>query len=432
MLSKGFNREYAKLKREAQILGTLRHRYITSLTNVFEQKESLYLVMELIKGGELFDQIVYHNIKPYKGHMSEPEARYVFIQVASALEYIHGKQIVHRDLKPENILVVRNRRLLEREALQQDYTWNTLMEYDLEKACQLQAYDIKISDFGLAKLIADGYSIATTRTGTPQYWAPEVAASVDKNLAGRSSSQSGSRNQQAPQNAAASDPEGYSFSADLWSLGVIMYVMLCGKYPFDGQNSGELIAKAKFDYPSNVSDLSDLAKNLIENLVVKDPRDRMPLKHCLKCKWATLSMIHLKCKFYRPKVPLEQWNQREILLPIRYDEATARTTKYLCKLNTNMDKDGKWSRSGSNRGNGTNLYDDGAGNVEDEPPNEMDIVRNHEMLDTLWAKISEFRKASMLDDILDFDLDVYGERFFTVKFRYMLPESEKTGVVLVC
>jgi serine/threonine protein kinase len=85
------------------------------------------------------------------------------------------------------------------------------MECDVDKASQLQAYDIKLSDFGLAKLVADGYSIATTRTGTPQYWAPEVASSVDKKLT--SSSKKGDPQQQQQQ-------EGYSFSADLWSLGV--------------------------------------------------------------------------------------------------------------------------------------------------------------------------------------------------------------------
>ena len=80
----------------------------------------------------------------------------------------------------------------------------------------MQAYEIKLSDFGLAKLVADGYSIATTRTGTPQYWAPEVATSLGH---------------QRSEKASAG---GYGFSADLWSMGVVLYVMLCGRYPFTG------------------------------------------------------------------------------------------------------------------------------------------------------------------------------------------------------
>jgi serine/threonine-protein kinase CHEK2 len=133
-------------------------------------------------GGELFDQIVDHNLRPYNGRFSEPEAKYVFLQIASGLDYVHQKKIVHRDLKPENILVSRRRALLDRASLLADRRWTKLMECDVDKASQLQAYDIKLSDFGLAKLVADGYSIATTRTGTPQYWAPEVASSVDKKL----------------------------------------------------------------------------------------------------------------------------------------------------------------------------------------------------------------------------------------------------------
>ena len=63
--------------------------------------------MELVEDGELFDKIVDHNLRPYKGRFSEPEGRYVFNQIGQGLSYVHSKQIVHRDLKPENILVVR-------------------------------------------------------------------------------------------------------------------------------------------------------------------------------------------------------------------------------------------------------------------------------------------------------------------------------------
>ena len=102
-----FQREYKKLQREAKILSNLRHRQITSLRHVVEQSDHLFLVMELVQDGELFDKIVDHNIAPYKGRFSEPEGRFVLNQVASGLSYVHSRQIVHRDLKPENILVVR-------------------------------------------------------------------------------------------------------------------------------------------------------------------------------------------------------------------------------------------------------------------------------------------------------------------------------------
>ena len=89
--------------------------------------------------------------------------------------YIHEKEIVHRDLKPENILVSRRNRLLNKSTISDKPLWKKLMRVTSpESACLLDAFDIKISDFGLAKLVADGYSIAKTQVGTQQYWAPEV------------------------------------------------------------------------------------------------------------------------------------------------------------------------------------------------------------------------------------------------------------------
>lgn len=102
----------------------------------------------------------------------------MFVQIAAGLKYVHMKQIVHRDLKPENILVFRRYPLIRPEELASDPRWNVFVECDHATTARMMAYEIKLSDFGLAKLVADGYSIATTRTGTPQYWAPEVATSL--------------------------------------------------------------------------------------------------------------------------------------------------------------------------------------------------------------------------------------------------------------
>eukprot|EP00392_Amoebophrya_sp_AT5.2_P014682 g14843.t1 len=126
----GFSREYGKLQREAQILSTLRNKYITSLVDVIEQRDNLYLVMEIVPHGELFDRILDHDNAPYVARFSEPEARYVFVQIAAGLKYVHMKQIVHRDLKPENILVFRRYPLIRPEELASDPRWNVFVECD--------------------------------------------------------------------------------------------------------------------------------------------------------------------------------------------------------------------------------------------------------------------------------------------------------------
>jgi len=102
-------------------------------------------------------------------------------------------------------------------------------------------------------------------------------------------------------------------------LGVVLYVMLCGRYPFDGQNAASNIHRAYFEYPRHV-DLSDEVKNLIESLVERIPKRRLSIQNCLRCKWSKFSIMHMKCVFYRPKI--KDWKRRRIILPIRYDAAT--------------------------------------------------------------------------------------------------------------
>ncbi len=172
------------------------------------------------------------------------------------------------------------------------------MECNRDRTAKMVGYEIKLSDFGLAKLVADGYSVACTRTGTPQYWAPEVATA---HRAGGSSQQ--------PTNGPGR--QGYTFSADLWSLGVVLYVMLCGRYPFTGtpQNMEESQTKASFEFPKRAG-ISNEVKYLITNLVRREPKKRMSLMNCLRCKWSTKSMMMMKCLFFKQKIPLHHWNAR--------------------------------------------------------------------------------------------------------------------------
>lgn len=243
-LQRDFEKIADKLHREVSILFALRHPRIVSLFDVVEEPTKLHLVMELVEGGpegvELFDYIV------ARGSFSEPISRYVFLQIVEGLQYIHSKDIVYRDLKPENILVD-------------------------EKASKREEglFEVKLSDFGHSKMIKDGYSTALTRVGTPQYWAPEVS---DPRKCG---------------------PDGYGTSVDLWSLGVVLYVMLIGSYPFDGvgESIDDQIRKghiSNFRSQSTNREASLPAQDLIRSLVQVDPRMRRSLEACRTHPWASV------------------------------------------------------------------------------------------------------------------------------------------------
>lgn len=259
-----------------------------------------------IQEGELFDQIVEHKQLPYLSRFSEPEVQYVFKQMITGLSYVHSQNIVHRDLKPENILVKRRTRLLSRDQIEADPRWRELMQYDPKKIEGLMRYDIKLSDFGLSKLIGDGYSIATTKVGTQQYWAPEVAHGQQKNLS-------------------AGGPGGYSFPADWWSMGVIMYVMLVGRYPFEGQNMSEKLGNAEFQYPRTANKqpvhISGEAKVIISNLLKKNPTERWAGGQCSQCQWVNLPIMFLNCDFWQLQKKVRPM-KRMLMLDIEYDEQT--------------------------------------------------------------------------------------------------------------
>ncbi|KAL6078330.1 Myosin light chain kinase [Balamuthia mandrillaris] len=218
--------DYEKnLKMEMEILKKVHHPNIIALNEMVEAGDRLYFVMELVTGGELFDRIV------EKGSYTEEDAKILVKKIVSAIEYLHDKGIAHRDLKPENLLV-------------------KSIEDDTE---------VKIADFGLSKII-DQDKMMQTACGTPGYVAPEVLTA-----------------------------EGYGHEVDLWSIGVITYILLCGFPPFYSESVPEVfeqIMKAEYDYPEEYWDeISDEAKDFINKLLVVDVEKRMTAKDALNHKW---------------------------------------------------------------------------------------------------------------------------------------------------
>uniref|UniRef100_A0A3Q1CH15 non-specific serine/threonine protein kinase n=1 Tax=Amphiprion ocellaris TaxID=80972 RepID=A0A3Q1CH15_AMPOC len=213
------------IENEIAVLHRIKHPNIVSLEDIFESTSHLYLVMQLVSGGELFDRIV------EKGFYTERDASQLIHQILDAVKYLHDMGIVHRDLKPENLLY-----------------------YSMDEDSK-----IMISDFGLSKIEGAG-SVMSTACGTPGYVAPEVLA-------------------QKP----------YSKAVDCWSIGVISYILLCGYPPFYDENDAKLfeqILKAEYEFDSPYwDDISDSAKDFICHLMEKDPLKRYTCELALQHPW---------------------------------------------------------------------------------------------------------------------------------------------------
>ena len=228
------------IKAEAIILKSLSHPYIVKLYDVFVNLDSkcVYLVMELVKGGDLFDRIV----SQPEGHFDETSARRIMRRLLAPVVYLHSRGIVHRDLKPENILC---------------------MSTDLNSNC-----GFKITDFGLAKQLTDDG--LKTFCGTPQYFAPEVLSRRDT-VMGRGR---------------------YGKEADCWSLGVILYILLSGLPPFDYETAGDSFpTKARKDqWHVDFSDkpwknVSSGAKELVSLLLERNPTIRLSARAACSHPW---------------------------------------------------------------------------------------------------------------------------------------------------
>jgi len=215
------------LRREIDIMKRLDHPNVLKLYDVFETPEEVIMVMELVTGGELFYKIV------EKGSFSELDATNIVRQLVTGVCYIHTQKVAHRDLKPENLLC----------------------------AGDEQNILIKIADFGLSKVFTAGDPLKT-QCGTPDYAAPEVLTS---------------------------EGGAYSDAVDMWAIGVITYVVLCGYPPFYANTITDLfevIKRGRYEFPPEEwSRISNEAKDFIRRLLIVNPAQRMTGEEALAHPW---------------------------------------------------------------------------------------------------------------------------------------------------
>ncbi|XP_077234058.1 CBL-interacting serine/threonine-protein kinase 8-like [Tasmannia lanceolata] len=218
-----------QIKREISIMKLVRHPFVVRLHEVLASRSKIYIILEFITGGELFDKIVRH------GRLSETESRRYFQQLIDGVDYCHSKRVYHRDLKPENLLL--------------DSQGN-----------------LKISDFGLSALPSEGVSLLHTTCGTPNYVAPEVLSH-----------------------------KGYDGAvADIWSCGVILYVLMAGYLPFDEIDLTTLyskIDKADFSCPSW---FPVGAKSLIHRILDPNPDSRIRIEEIRSDEWFKKSYVPVR------------------------------------------------------------------------------------------------------------------------------------------
>ncbi|XP_074992524.1 maternal embryonic leucine zipper kinase isoform X7 [Calonectris borealis] len=212
-----------RVKIEIDAMKNLSHQHICQLYHVIETSKKIFMVLEYCPGGELFDYII------SKDRLSEEEARVFFRQIVSAIAYVHSQGYAHRDLKPENLLI------------------------DKE-------HNLKLIDFGLCAKPKGGLDYhLNTCCGSPAYAAPELI-------------------------------QGKAYigsEADIWSMGVLLYALLCGSLPFDDDNVMAVyrkIMRGKYSIPKWLSPSSTLLLNQMLQVKV-DPKKRITVKHLLSHPW---------------------------------------------------------------------------------------------------------------------------------------------------
>ncbi|XP_053675535.1 serine/threonine-protein kinase GL21140 [Anopheles nili] len=221
------------LAAEIRVMKKLNHPYIIQLVHDIETIKNMYLVLELVRGGDLFDAITRVT------RFSENQSKTMMKHLASAMAYMHSLSIVHRDIKPENLLV------------ELDGDGNVII--------------LKLGDFGLACEVTEPL---LSICGTPTYVAPEILME-----------------------------SGYGVKIDVWAAGIILYILLCGFPPFvspDNQQEQlfDAILNGYFDFPAPYwNNIGDSVRDLIINMLQSDPELRFSSEDILDHPWLTSDIV---------------------------------------------------------------------------------------------------------------------------------------------
>ncbi|KAM6978468.1 myosin light chain kinase, smooth muscle [Tautogolabrus adspersus] len=229
-------KEKENVRQEIGIMNSLHHPKLVQCIDAFEGKSDIVMVLEIISGGELFERIIDEDFE-----LTEREVIKYMLQIIDGVAFIHKQGIVHLDLKPENIMCVNK-----------------------------MGSKIKLIDFGLARRLESAGTLKVL-FGTPEFVAPEVI-----------------------------NYEAISYPTDMWSIGVICYILLSGLSPFMGDNDNETLSNvtsATWDFEDEAFDeISDTAKDFITNLLKKDMKTRLTCAQCFEHTWLKQDTNTMKTK----------------------------------------------------------------------------------------------------------------------------------------
>ncbi len=227
-ISKLSKTQMEDLRKEMNILSQLNYNHIVKLHRVFITQEKIFLVMEYLKGGELLKAIC------HREKYNEEDCRRLMRQLVKSLKYMHSRRVIHRDIKPENIIL----------ATRDFYS------------------PLKIVDFGFSILLDRVDNKVTTKysCGTPGYMSPEILSS-----------------------------NTYGLASDIWSLGVVFYIMLSGVMPFNPKLP-DRVKQGIFSFPEkHFNHVSDEAKDMICSMLTVDPNSRISAEKLLQHPWMIYS-----------------------------------------------------------------------------------------------------------------------------------------------
>ena len=335
--------------KEIELLAALRHQNIIKIFEYFVDKAHYYVVQELATGGELYEQI--YKLQSF----NEKNAAVIMEQLLSSVCYLHHEGIVHRDLKPENIML------------------ESKIQGDLS---------IKLIDFGAANYCKPKEGQLTLKIGTPYYIAPEV---INKK---------------------------YDLQCDVWSCGVILYILLCGYPPFDGDDDAEIMENVKggnllFD-SEEWEEITPNAIAFIKKMLIRDPKIRITAEDAISDAWiknnvynnkSNLNPHNLKSQFKKLKnFSAKQKLQQASVSFLVHQLSTNETTKELRALFKKMDESGDGRLSYKELRQGFDKYYSDGGNLSDDEFNEL--IKRIDGDENGYVEIEEFLSATMDLDLL--------------------------------